>query len=333
MKRILVTGALGQIGTELTTRLRDLYGTDNVLATDVTPLLEQDQSRWAPYEPLDVRDRSAICRIIQQRQIDTIFHMAAILSAVGEQDPQRAWNVNINGLHNVLESARSHGVQRIFCPSSIAVFGPNAPRTRTPQDTITHPKTMYGVTKVTGELLGSYYVDHYGLDIRGIRYPGVISSEAPPGGGTTDYAVEIFYAAVRDRRYTCFVSAETALPMIYMPDCIRAAIDLMCADASRLIHRTDFNISPMSFSAGQLADEIRRHLPDFECTFEPDHRQAIADSWPRDLDDSAARNEWDWKPEFGLSEMTADMLDKLAARINREGCRGESANQDSPSTR
>jgi nucleoside-diphosphate-sugar epimerase len=316
MNRILITGATGQIGTELTRSLRQRYAADSVFASSRHRPEDNAQHSWAPFQELDVTDPDALCRVLGDNNIDTVFHLAAILSVVGEADPQTAWNVNVNGLRNVLEAARSCGVRRVFWPSSIGVFGPDTPREHTPQDTITRPATMYGVTKVTGELLCDYYVHHYGLDVRGVRYPGVIGSDTPPGGGTTDYAVAIFHAAIKEGRYTCFVREDTVLPMIYMPDCIAAAIELMEADASRLHHHNGFNVAAMSFSAGELAAEIRKHIPRFECRFEPDHRQAIADTWPRDVDDRVARAEWGWQPHYGLAEMTADMLHKLSARHN-----------------
>jgi nucleoside-diphosphate-sugar epimerase len=314
MKRILVTGATGQIGTELTRQLRCRYGQDQVIAASRHRPRDDAQHRWDPFEELDVTNRQALDRVIEAHHIDTVFHLAAVLSAVGEEHPPSAWHVNVNGLYNLLEAARLGGVRQMFWPSSIAAFGPNTPRAHTPQDTIMHPTTMYGVTKVTGELLCDYYVSRYGLDVRGVRYPGVISSDTPPGGGTTDYAVEIFYAAIKEGSYTCFVRADTVLPMIYMPDCIEAAIGLMDADSSQLQHHNSFNVSAMSFSAGELAAEIKKHIPQFECRFEPDRRQAIADSWPQDLDDTAARIEWGWQPKYGLAEMTVDMLEKLGAR-------------------
>lgn len=314
MRKILITGATGQIGTELTRELRSRFGTENVIASSRHRSRDDAQHHWAPFVELDVTDRDAIRRVIEAHEVDTLFHLAAVLSAVGEHDPQQAWNVNVNGLHSVLEAARGGGVGQVFWPSSIAAFGPNTPRVHTPQDTITHPTTMYGVTKVTGELLCDYYVARYGLDVRGVRYPGVISSDTPPGGGTTDYAVEIFYAAIKEGRYKCFAREDTVLPMIYMPDCIQSAVGLMAADRSRLRHHNGFNVAAMSFSAGELAAEIKKHIPRFECCFEPDERQAIADSWPQDLDDHAAREEWGWQPKYGLAEMTVDMLEKLTAR-------------------
>lgn len=314
MKKILVIGATGQIGTDLTRELHNRYGQDNVIAASRHRPDNDEQHRWGSFEVLDVTDRNSICRVINQYEIDTVFHLAAVLSVVGEEEPQRAWHVNMSGLHNVLEAARSCGVKQMFWPSSIAAFGPNTPRVRTPQDTIMQPTTMYGVTKVAGERLCDYYADRYAFDVRGVRYPGVISSDALPGGGTTDYAVAIFYEAIKRGHYTCFVREDTVLPMIYMPDCIQAALGLMDAERSRLKHRNGYNISAMSFSAGQLAAEIKKHLPRFECQFEPDQRQTIADSWPQDLDDSAARQEWGWQPKYGLAEMTVDMLKKLTAR-------------------
>jgi len=313
--KILVTGACGQIGSELTLALRERYGAANVVAaghrTPPSPRLRDS----GPFEFIDVTQRETIAAVVNKHGIDTIYHLAAILSATGEQNPQLAWDVNINGLYNVLEVARQQGVTRLFCPSSIAVFGPETPRDNTPQETVLRPKTMYGVTKVTGELLCDYYARRFGLDVRGVRFPGIISSETMPGGGTTDYAVEIFYAAIEHRRYTCFLRPDTVLPMMYMPDCIKATLDLMAADPSRLRHRTDFNLTAFSFSPAELAAEIQKHIPDFICDYKPDYRQAIADSWPRTIDDSAAREEWGWQPEYDLPTMVKDMLEKLRSRL------------------
>ena len=311
MPRILVTGAVGQIGTELTRELRTREGCQNVLATSRQSRPPADELVPGPFEPLDVTNPRAVAQCIERHRIDTIFHLAAVLSAAGEERPQLAWEVNMGGLYNVLEAARQGHVKKVFWPSSIAAFGPETPLANTPQDTIQRPTTIYGIAKVAGELLCDYYFRKYRLDVRGVRYPGVISSETKPGGGTTDYAVEMFYAAVEHRPYTCFVREDTVLPMIYMPDCIRAAVDLMEADLSHLIHHNSFNVAAMSFSAGELAAEIRKHVPDFTCTYAPNHRQAIADSWPRSLDDSAARREWNWRPEYDLASMTRDMLEKL----------------------
>lgn len=313
-KKILVTGAVGQIGSELTLALRERYGGDNVVAAGHRTQPGQALRDSGPFEFIDVRQRETIEGVVKRYNIDTIYHLAAILSAVGEEKPLLAWEVNMNGLYNILEVARQHEMVRVFCPSSIAVFGPQTPRDNTPQETILCPTTMYGVTKVAGELLCNYYVRRFGLDVRGVRYPGIISAETPPGGGTTDYAVEIYYEAVRHRRYTCFVRQDTMLPMMYMPDCIKAAMDLMEADFAQPRHHADFNVAAMSFSAGELAAEIQKHIPDFVCEYRPDFRQAIADSWPRSIDDSAARQEWGWQPGYDLAAMTVDMLEKLGRR-------------------
>lgn len=315
MKRILVTGACGQIGSELTQALRAKYGGENVFATDLRPPQKPGLCDSGPFEFLDVTKRDELEAVVRKYNIDTIYHLAAILSATGEKNPHLAWDVNINGLYNVLEVAREHGMVRVFVPSSIAVFGPETPRDPAPQETVLRPTTMYGLTKVTGELLGNYYVQRFGLDVRGVRYPGIISSETLPGGGTTDYAVEIFYEAIRHKRYTCFVREGTVLPMMYMPDCIRATLMLMEADFARLKHHTDFNLAGLSFSAGELAAEIKKHIPDFVCEYQPDFRQQIADSWPRTVDDSAAREEWGWSPQYDLPTMVADMLEKLSRKL------------------
>lgn len=267
-----------------------------------------------PTAALDVTDASAVADAVRHHGVGTIFHLAAVLSARGEEHPGSTWRINVEGLRNVLEAARQIDGCRVFWPSSIAAFGPDTPRERTPQDTVMRPTTVYGITKVAGELLGDYYYHRYGLDIRGVRYPGVISSGSPPGGGTTDYAVDMFYAALRAGRYTAFVREDCMLPMIYMPDCIDAALELMDADPARLSHRNGYNIAAASFSAGELAAEIEKHVPGFVCEYAPDERQAIADSWPRSIDDSVARNDWGWGPRYDLASMTADMLDKLKAR-------------------
>jgi nucleoside-diphosphate-sugar epimerase len=314
MRRILVTGAVGQIGSELTIELRQRYGAENVVATGHRTKPSAVLCEGGPFEFIDVTRRETLEEVIDRYNVDTIYHMAAVLSAVGEEKPHVAWNVNINGLYNVLEVTRERNLVRIFCPSSIAVFGPETPRENTPQETVLRPTTMYGLTKVSGELLCDYYVRRFGVDVRGVRYPGIISSETLPGGGTTDYAVAIYYEAIANKRYTCFVREDTVLPMMYMPDCIKGTIDLMEADFGRLRHHADFNMASMSFSARELADEITKWIPEFECEYKPDARQAIADSWPCSIDDSAAREEWGWKPSHDLPAMTADMLDKLGRR-------------------
>ena len=314
IKRILVTGSEGQIGTELTAALRGRYGPGSVVASDVKLDPARASLHDGPFERCDVTDAAALKAVCTTHGIDTVVHMAAVLSATGEKDPLRAWHVNVTGLVNTLELARDLGLNQVLCPSSIAVFGAGCPRVDTPQETVLRPATMYGVTKVTGELLCDYYVRRFGVDARGLRYPGIISSEALPGGGTTDYAVEIFYKAVEDGKYTCFLKESTRLPMMYMPDCLKATMDLMEADFAALEHHGDFNVAAMSFSAGELAAEIAKHVPGFTVQYKPDYRQAIADSWPESIDDSAARREWGWEPSFGIASMTKDMLDRLSAR-------------------
>ena len=315
MKRILVTGAGGQIGSELVPALRERYGVTNVLATDIrTPVPELMEG--GPFQILDATDPRALGSATVRHRADTIYHLAAILSAVGERDPRLAYHVNMDGLHALLEVARDQECA-VFVPSSIAAFGPSTPPDPTPQDTIQRPTSIYGVTKVAGELLCDYYHLRFGVDTRGVRYPGLVSYGAPPGGGTTDYAVEIFHRALEDGRYTCFLGADTQLDMMYMPDAIRAAIELMEADPSRLRHRNAFNITAMQLTPERLAEAIRRHVP-LELTYEVDPvRQAIADSWPRRIDDGAAREEWGWRPEYDLGAMTADMLENLRARPER----------------
>lgn len=315
MTKILVTGATGQIGSELTLVLREGYGGENVVAAGHKKSPHPKLLETGPFLSLDVTDRAKLAQIVQEWEITEIYHLAAVLSAAGEQNPSLAWQVNMVGLYNVLEVARSLGVKKIFWPSSIAVFGPNTPKDNTPQDTILSPTTMYGITKVAGELLCTYYHQRYGLDVRGLRFPGIISSETPPGGGTTDYAVEIFYYAVRGEPYTCFVRPDTVLPMMYMPDCLRATLQLMEADPAKLRYRI-YNVTGMSFSAEELAREIQKRVSGFRVEYKPDFRQKIADSWPRTIDDSAAREDWSWKPSYTLAEMVDEML--IALRKNRE---------------
>jgi nucleoside-diphosphate-sugar epimerase len=318
MKHILVTGATGQIGSELTLELRKKYGKDNVVAAGHKRKPSGQLSESGPFEYVDTTDQTSIRKVVKDYGIDTIYHLAAVLSAVGEENPQLAWHVNMDGLYNVLEVARENKLRRVFWPSSIAAFGPNVPRVNTPQEAAMIPQSVYGVTKVAGELLCNYYFLKYGLDVRSLRYPGIIGSETLPGGGTTDYAVEIFYEAIKKKRYTCFVREDTVLPMMFMPDCIKATIDLMEADAAKIKTRTSYNINGMSFSAGELAAEIKKHIPEFVCEYKPDFRQKIADSWPMSLDDSAARREWGWKPKYDLAAMTKAMIEKLTKRY-REG--------------
>ncbi len=313
-KNILVTGAAGQIGTDLTTTLREKFGNQNVVAMGHKTPMPKDIAEGGPCVMSDVTDIEGYRKIVVDYQIDTVYHLAAILSATGESNPQLCYDVNLNGLYHVLEVAKDNG-QRLFCPSSIAVFGHGTPLENTPQETVLKPTTIYGITKVAGELLCDYYFHKYGVDVRGIRYPGLISWKTRPTGGTTDYAVEIYYEAVLNNKYECFVRADTKLPMMYMPDAIKGTLDLMDAPLENLKHHSDFNFAGMSFSAQELADCIATRMPDFECTFNPDSRQAIADSWPDSIDDSAANKEWDWRPSFDLERMSDDMLDNLKRKL------------------
>jgi nucleoside-diphosphate-sugar epimerase len=315
MKRILVTGACGQIGSELTLALRKRYGVDNVVATGHTTKPSDTLYNSGPFHFIDCTDIKTVVEVMNKYRLDTIYHLAARLSAVAEANPQQAWVVNINGLYNMLEIAREYKCA-IFVPSSIGAFGPNTPHDNTPQDTIQRPNTMYGVTKVAGELLCDYYFKRFDVDTRGVRFPGIISYITLPGGGTTDYAVEIYYEAIKHRQYTCFLKAGTYLDMMYMPDTIKAAIDIMEADQNKLIHRNSFNVSAMSFSPDEIATEIRKYIPDFVLNYKIDPiRQEIADSWPNNMDDSCAREEWGWKPQYDLSLMTSDMIGKLCAKL------------------
>jgi nucleoside-diphosphate-sugar epimerase len=312
LRRILVTGAGGQIGSWLVPELRKRYGDAAVLATDIRTLGAQVVDA-GPFQVLDATDVRAVGQAVMRHDADAIFHLAAILSAVGERDPRLAWHVNMTGLEAVLEVAREQGCA-VFTPSSIGVFGPESPKNPTPQDTVMRPRTVYGITKVAGELLCDYYHRRYGVDTRGVRYPGLVSYGAPPGGGTTDWAVDIFYQAVEHGRYTCFLGEGTQLDMMYMPDAIRAAIGLMEADPERLVHRNAFNVTAMQLAPETLAAEIRRHIPDFALEYEVDPvRQSIAESWPDHIDDTAAREEWGWNPEYDAAAMTADMLEHLKA--------------------
>ncbi|MGC9470947.1 MAG: L-threonine 3-dehydrogenase [Bacteroidales bacterium] len=317
MKNILVTGSVGQIGSELTLELRKRYGNDHVVAGIRKTLPEGELKESGPYEVADATDPEQITAVVKKYKIDTIFHLAAILSAVAEKYPQRGWDVGVNGLYHVLEIAREYNCA-LFFPSSIGAFGPATPLDNTPQDTIQRPNTMYGVTKVTGELLCDYYYKRFGVDTRGLRYPGIISNVTLPGGGTTDYAVEIFYDAVKYGKYVCPLSKGTFLDMMYMPDAIEAAIQLMEADPSRLKHRNAFNVTAMSFDPEILASAIKQHIPEFEMSYDVDPaKQAIADSWPNSMDDSAAREEWGWNPRYDLESMTADMIEKIRIKYEK----------------
>lgn len=314
MKKILVTGALGQIGTELITALHKIYGTENVIATDI----REPDDRFpiqGPFEILDVMDGEKMLEVARRHRVDTLIHLAALLSATAEQKPLIAWDLNMNGLLNALEVARELNL-KFFAPSSIGAFGPNTPRVNTPQDTIQRPTSIYGITKVAGELLADYYYHKYGVDTRGLRFPGLISHVAPPGGGTTDYAVEIYYGAVREKKYTSFIAEGTYLDMMYMDDAIQAIIQLMEADPARLVHRNAFNVSAMSVAPETIAAEIRKHIPEFRLDYDVDPvRQRIAESWPDSLDTSAAEEEWGFRPKYDLAKMTVVMLEKLKEKL------------------
>jgi nucleoside-diphosphate-sugar epimerase len=314
-RRVLVTGSTGQIGSELTVELRRRYGAENVVAT-FYPQENGRAGRKGPSQLLDVTDLPALRKAVEAHETDTVYHLAGVLSAVGEEKPDLAWSVNVEGVRNVLKVAAERRL-RIFWPSSMAVFGEGAPRDKAPQDASLVPRTMYGTAKVAGELLCKYYHDNLGVDVRSVRYPGIISYKTPPGGGTTDYAVQMFYGAIERSRYSCFVRKHTVLPMMYMPDAIRAAVELMDAPSSRVKWRMGYNVSGVSFSAGDLADEIRKHLPAFVCEFKPDFRQTIADSWPRSMDDSLASKQWGWRPRYDLSSLTEDMVKKLSRRLSK----------------
>lgn len=313
--RTLVTGATGQIGSELVPELRKRYGRDNVVASGHIRRPSREMEDAGPFLTVDLMDQKAISDTMRTERIDRVYHLAAVLSAVGEERPQQAWDVNMTSLRNVLEACRERRVERFFWPSSIAAFGPTSPRRNTPQDTILQPTSMYGITKVAGELLCNYYFLKYGLDARSVRYPGIISSETTPGGGTTDYAVAMFYEAIGKGRYVCFVREDTVLPMLYMPDCINAAIGLTETSADR-VHRHDaYNLAGMSFSAGDLARSIGRRMPGFSVEYRPDSRQQIADSWPMSLDDAEARKDWSWSPQYDLEGMVDDMLSRLGRKL------------------
>ncbi|MDN4071473.1 L-threonine 3-dehydrogenase [Fictibacillus terranigra] len=317
MKKILITGALGQIGSELVMKARDIYGADHVIATDIrktdSPVVQS-----GPFEILDVTDAQSMAGIAKKYNADTVIHLAALLSATAEAKPLLAWNLNMGGLVNALEVARELNCQ-FFTPSSIGAFGPSTPKDQTPQDTIQRPTTMYGVNKVSGELLCDYYYHKFGVDTRGLRFPGLISYVAPPGGGTTDYAVEIYYEAVRKGRYTSFIDAGTYMDMMYMPDALNAIINLMEADPTKLVHRNSFNVSAMSFEPEQIAAAIKKQMPSFTMDYDVDLvRQAIADSWPNAIDSSAAAAEWSFKADYDLDKMTEDMLLRLNDKLNNK---------------
>ncbi len=316
MRKILVTGALGQIGSELTQGLREIYGAENVVASDLREVEEQREVMEAgAFELLDVTNGEDMLNVVKKHDVDTIVHLAAILSAVGENNPALAWNVNMNGLYNVLEIARKEDCS-VFTPSSIAAFGENTPKDNTPQDTIQRPNTMYGVTKVSGEILSDYYFERYGVDTRGVRFPGLISYKTLPGGGTTDYAVHIYYDAIKKKEYTSFIEKGTKMDMMYMPDALNAITTLLEANPDKLIHRNAFNITAMSFEPEEIAASIKKQMPEFVMNYDVDPvRQAIANSWPNSIDDTCAREEWGWNPKYDLDSMTEDMLEKLSKKL------------------
>lgn len=311
MIRILVTGALGQIGSELIPRLRMIHGSDNVIAVGHHKEPDDIFKNAGPFVMADIRDKEQLRQLIEQYQINTIYHLVGVLSAVGEQKPDLAWDVNMNSLKNVLDLAVEYKMKQVFWPSSIAAFGPSTPLNQTPQKTVLEPTTMYGVTKVAGELLCQYYFLKYGLDVRSLRYPGIISWKTLPGGGTTDYAVAVYYDAVKKNSYDFFVNKETVLPMMYMDDAVRATIELMSAARDKITVRTAYNLTAISFSASELADNVAKYMPNFQASFSPDDRQRIADSWPKSIDDSQAKLDWDWQPEFNLDRISQTMLENI----------------------
>lgn len=315
MTKILVVGATGQIGSELTPALRQKFGGDNVIALGHKSRPTKEVEDGGPYEIANATDKKSLQKVTRKHDVSIVYHLASLLSAKGENNPHQAWNVNIHSLKNVLDLAVEQKMKKVFWPSSIAVFGPTTPRKNTPQQTILEPTTMYGVTKVAGEGLCNYYHHKFGLDVRSVRYPGIVSYKTPPGGGTTDYAVAIFYEGLEKKKYTCFVSPETTLPMMYMEDAVKAAIDLMDANPSKLSVRTSYNVTAMSFTAKKLEKEIEKHIPGIEVDYKPDSRQKIANSWPQSIDDSIAQKDWNWKPSFNLPKMTEVMIQKLKEKL------------------
>ncbi len=315
MPTILITGACGQIGSELTPALREKYGSDNVIATDIKEPTTPELKDGGPFEVLDALDAKRIAELIDERRIDIIYHLAGILSAAGENNPDTAWMVNINGLKNILDIARDKSITQVFWPSSIAAFGPGSPRERTPQATIMDPNTIYGITKYSGELLCNYYYNKYRVDVRSLRYPGLISYVSPPGGGTTDYAVDIYYQALGKKSFVSFLREDTMLPMMYMPDAIQGTIQLMEAPSRQIKIRTSYNFTAFSFTPKEIAESITHRIPDFTCTYSPDRRQQIADSWPRSIDDQVAQRDWGWHPQYDLEKMTEDMLAHLKQKL------------------
>lgn len=309
--KILIIGACGQIGSELTLKLREIYGTDNVIASDIRKG-EQDVFKTGPFEIVDAMNYEQIESLIDKYKVDEVYLMAALLSATAEKKPAFAWDLNMNSLFHVLNLAKEGKIKKIFWPSSIAVFGPTTPKQNTPQYTVMEPSTVYGISKQAGERWCEYYFNQYGVDVRSIRYPGLISWKTPPGGGTTDYAVDIYYKAVADNKYTCFLSEDTELPMMYMDDAIRATVGIMQADKEKIKIRSSYNLSAMSFTPKEIAAVIAKEKPGFEISYEPDFRQAIADSWPSSINDAEARKDWNWQHDYDLESMTKVMLENLS---------------------
>ena len=317
MKRILVTGAAGQIGSELVPALRLEFGNENVVAASHNHPLTDEITNSGPHTRVDVTNWSDVNSTIQKYEIDTIYHLSSILSALAEQNRERAYEVNFTGLYHILEAGIKYNLERIIVPSSIAAFGPETPRDKTPNETIQKPTTIYGISKVFSELMGNYYESKHGLDVRGVRLPGIISWKVEPTAGTTDYAVAIFYGAIKENKYTCFLTPDSYLPMMYMPDAISALMDLAKADRERLNHHSDYNVNSMSFSPKELADVIVKRFPEFKINYEIDPlRQSIADSWPNSLDDTVARLEWDWYPRYNLETMADDMIYNLSRKLD-----------------
>lgn len=307
-EKILVIGSSGQIGGELVEGLRAIYGQESVIASDIKDLDKEALKQLAPYETLNVLNSKRLFEIVQQYEITQIYLLAALLSATAEKNPMFAWDLNMNGLFNVLDLAKEGHIKKVYWPSSIAVFGPSTPRVNTPQFTIMEPNTVYGISKQTGERWCEYYFNKYNVDVRSLRYPGLIGYKSAPGGGTTDYAVHIYHEAIKHAQYECFLSENTALPMMYMPDAIKATIDLMHADNDKVKIRSAYNLSGMSFSPKEITEEIATHYPNFKITYKPDSRQQIADSWPQSIDDSRAQQDWGWKAAYDLKKMTEDMF-------------------------
>lgn len=309
--KILIIGACGQIGTELTQKLRTIYGTDNVIASDIRKL-NTDVVNSGPFEVVNALDFNQIEHLVEKHNITDVYLMAALLSATAEKNPAFAWDLNMNSLFHVLNLAKSGKIKKIFWPSSIAVFGPTTPKENTPQYTVMEPSTVYGISKQSGERWCEYYHNIFGVDVRSIRYPGLISWSSPPGGGTTDYAVDIYHKALSDKTYECFLSSETKMPMMYMDDAISATIQIMQAPVEQIKIRSSYNLAAISFTPTEIAAEIKKHIPEFTITYNPDFRQKIADSWPASIDDSSAREDWGWKHKFDMDTMTTDMLEHLS---------------------